>query len=172
MSKNNNNRRPASAAVTAFETSNQDYKVGPGRPPKEYRFQPGQSGNPKGAKRKQPSIHLDLKTALERALNKKVKLKQGEKEQLVSMAQAGIEQLVTQFVKGDHHARRDLIALADKLGVDLMAGQSQALQQALAANHQEILTAYVQRQSSQVPSSRVFAPTELADDDPGDHKEV
>ena len=34
--------------------SEEEYKVGPGRPPKEYQFKPGQSGNPKGAKRKEP----------------------------------------------------------------------------------------------------------------------
>ena len=41
--------------------SEEEYKVGPGRPPKEYRWKPGQSGNPKGAKRKQPSLIPDLK---------------------------------------------------------------------------------------------------------------
>ena len=59
--------------------SDQEYKVGPGHPPKEHQFKPGQSGNPKGAKRKPPSIALDLKAALERALNTTVKLRQGEK---------------------------------------------------------------------------------------------
>ena len=92
----------------------------------------------------------DLKAALERALNKTVKLKQGEKERTVTMAVAGIEQLVAQYAKGDRHARRDLIALADKLGVDLMAGQHQAIQEALAANHEAILSAYVQRQNDKV----------------------
>ena len=51
MSEDNNNRRSDSAPAQP-ETSDQEYKVGPGRPPKEYRFKPGQSGNPKGAKRK------------------------------------------------------------------------------------------------------------------------
>jgi hypothetical protein len=37
------------------------YRVGPGRPPKEFQFKPGRSGNPKGAKRKSPSIAPDLK---------------------------------------------------------------------------------------------------------------
>ena len=55
------------------------------------------------------------------------------------MAVAGIEQLVAQFAKGDRHARRDLFAYADKLGVDLMAGQQQAIEEALAANHEAIL---------------------------------
>ena len=139
MSEDTNNRRSDSAPAAATETSDQEYKVGPGRPPREYQFKPGQSGNPKGAKRKPPSIAPDLKVALERALNKPIKLKQGEKERMVTMAVAGIEQLVAQYAKGDHQARRDLIALADKLGVDLMAGQHQAIQEALAANHEAIL---------------------------------
>jgi Family of unknown function (DUF5681) len=94
------------------------YVVGPGRPPKEYQFRPGQSGNPLGARRK-ASLVPDLKAVFERALSKKVMLRQGEKEHIVTMATAGIEQLITQFAKGDRHARRDVFALAQRLGVDL-----------------------------------------------------
>src|SRR5262245_20673793 len=170
MSKDNDNNRPAHCAPAAApETPDQEYKVGPRHPPKEYQFKPGQSGNPKGAKRKPPSIALDLKLALDRALNKPIKLKQGDKERTVSMAVAGIEQLVAQYVKGDRHARRDLMALADKLGVDLMAGQQQAVQEALAADHEAILSAYVQRQTEKaVTASPVFAPSDLLDDDSED----
>jgi hypothetical protein len=161
--------RRADAAASQTGTLEQEYKVGPGRPPREYQFKPGQSGNPKGAKRKPKSMAPDLKAAVERALNKKIRLKQGDKERLVTMAAAGIEQLVAQYVKGDHRARRDLIALADKLGIDLMAGQQQAIQEALTANHAAILEAYVQRQNQKaVAASPVFAPPELLDDDPQD----
>ena len=146
----------------------EEYKVGPGRPPKEFQFKPGQSGNPKGAKRKPPSATPDLKLLLERALSTKVKLKQGEKEQIVTKAAAGIEQLVNQFAKGDRHARRDLIALAAKLDVDLLAGQRNIIQDALATNRQEILDAYVARQSNVKAPSPVFAPPELVDDDAED----
>jgi hypothetical protein len=171
MSKINNNPRPDAAALTSAETPDQEYKVGPGRPPREYQFKRGQSGNPKGAKRKQPSIALDLRKVFELALNDHVTLKQGERQRLVTKAQAGIEQLVAQFVKGDRHARHEVFMLAEKLGIDLFAGQKQALQQALADNHQAILAGYVQRQSGQVPTSRVFAPGELLDDDADDPKE-
>jgi hypothetical protein len=168
MSKKKNGRASATGGGSATERS-EEYKVGPGRPPREYQFPPGQSGNSKGAKRKPPSIALDLKAALERALNKTVKLKQGEKEQTVTMAVAGIEQLVAQYAKGDHRARRDLIALTDKLGVDLMAGQHQAIQEALTLNQEAILLTYVQRQYDKVATpSPVFAPPELLDDDPQD----
>jgi Family of unknown function (DUF5681) len=164
---NNNNNRSSVIAPTQTGTSDQEYKVGPGRPPKEYQFKPGQSGNPKGAKRKPKPMAPDLKLALERALNKTIKLKQGEKERMVTMAAAGIEQLVAQYVKGDRHARRDLITLAEKLGVDLLAGPQQAVEEALAANHEAILLAYVQRQYDKmaVPTP-VFAPPELLDDNP------
>ena len=166
MSKDDNNRPADCAPAAAPETPDQEYKIGPGRPPKEHQFKPGQSGNPKGAKRKPPSIALDLKLALDRALNKPIKLKQGDKERTVSMAVAGIEQLVAQYVKGDRHARRHLMALAEKLCVDLMAGQRQAIEQSLAANHEAILSAYVQRQNNTVVTpSPVLAPPELLDDD-------
>lgn len=100
-----------------------DYRVGPGRPPKKFQFKPGQSGNPKGAKRKPRSMAAELKLVLEKALNEKVTLRQGAREKTVTFAQAGIEHLVAQFAKGDRYARRDLIMLAEKLGVDLTAGQ-------------------------------------------------
>ena len=90
----------------------------------------------------------------------------------MTMAVAGIEQLVAQYVKGDRHARRDLIALADKLGVDLMAGQQQAIQEAIATNQEAILLAYVQRQCDRVVTAApVFAPPELLDDDSQDQNQ-
>src|SRR5450759_4315126 len=133
MSKENNGRRSEAAAAKS-EATEPEYRVGPGHPPREHQFKPGQSGNPKGAKRKTQSIAPDLKEALERALNRPVTLKQGDKERIVSMAVAGIEQLVAQFAKGDPRARRDLMEYADELGVDLMAGQHKAIQEALASN--------------------------------------
>jgi Family of unknown function (DUF5681) len=160
---NENNSRPSAPE------SGVEYKVGPGRPPKEHQFKPGQSGNPKGAKRKPKAMATDLKAALEQALSKPIKLKQGERERIVSMAVAGIEQLVAQYVKGDHRARRDLMALADKLGVDLMAGQHQTFQEVLATEHEAILRSYVERQYDKVITpAPVFAPPELLDDDPQD----
>ena len=167
MLEDSNNSHSDSSSTP--KTPAQAYKVGPGRPPREYQYQKGQSGNPKGAKRKEPSIELDLKLALERALTNSVTLKQGEKERTVTMAQAGIEQLVAQYAKGDKNARRDLFALASKLGVDLVASAKKALSEALAPHHEAILEAYVDRQYSKYePSTPVIAPQELCDDDAND----
>jgi Family of unknown function (DUF5681) len=140
--------------------------VGYGRPPMHTRFKPGQSGNPKGARKKPRSNAPDLKALLERALGKKVTLKQGEEERTVTMGAVGIEQLVAQFAKGDRHARRDLIALADKLGVDLMPSQRKAIEDALPSNYKAIVEGHVLRQYDRVVRpSPVLAPPELLDDD-------
>jgi hypothetical protein len=78
--------------------------------------------------------------------------RQGEREKIITKAAAGIEQLVNQFAKGDRHARRDLLALAARLGVDLM-GQGDALEQsvatALSANDEALLADYVRRHAVQ-----------------------
>ena len=66
-------------------TSGSDaYEVGYRRPPKEFRFEKGRSGNPAGTRRKPPSLAADLKASLERALNTKVKLPHGERDEMAS----------------------------------------------------------------------------------------
>jgi hypothetical protein len=165
-------RRAPSARYNSEPASTEEYKIGPGCPPKQYQWKPGQSGNPKGAKRKVPSVLPDLKLLVERALNEKVTLNQGEKKRILTKAAVGIEQLVNQYAKGDRHARRDLIALADKLGIDLTAGQGKGIQEALAPQRKAILDAYVRRRSESEGMSvvwpRVIAPPELLDNDDED----
>jgi Family of unknown function (DUF5681) len=159
-------RKRGTASVTTAST--EDYKVGPGRPPKEHQFKPGQSGNPKGAKRKPRSLSPDIKLLLEHALSEKVTVKQGGKELTLTMAEAGIKQLVAGYARGDRHARRDVIALADKFGVDLMASHRKEIEDTLAANHRAILYSWVARQKEVTAPSKpspVFAPPELLDDD-------
>jgi hypothetical protein len=167
---NKKGRRPSGPAFDlAPAPSAEEYKVGPGRPPREFQWKPGQSGNPKGAKPKPSSVVPDLKSLVERAVSEKVTIKQGENERVLTKAAVGIEQLVNQFAKGDRHARRDLIALADKLGIDLFAGQRKLIQEVLAPDHQAILDAYVRRRSAvegrPSGSSPVIAPPDLLDDD-------
>lgn len=147
-------KRPDASVAPTSNLSDKEYRVGPGYPPREFQFKPGQSGNPSGVKRKKSSIALDLKALLERALSQKVKLGRGERKQIMTKAAAGIAKLVNQFAAGDRYARRDLITLADKLGVDLIAGQTQALEKALAspvtANDQALVDDYVRRRFSEL----------------------
>ena len=76
-------------------------------------FKPGQSGNPKGAKRKPPSLIPDLKKIFQRAFNQKVAVTEGERRRVITMWAAGMRQLASQFARGDRHARRDAFWIAE-----------------------------------------------------------
>jgi Family of unknown function (DUF5681) len=156
-------RRRCADAVLAADAphSDEEYRVGPGHPPKEHQFKPGQSGNPRGPKRK-TSLAPDLKAVLERALSETVTLRRGERHKIITKAAAGITTLVDQYVGGDRHARRDLIALAKELGVDLTAGQGRGIEntvaEAITANDEAIITDYLRRhgvQPEQYRASRI-----------------
>jgi hypothetical protein len=153
-----------------FGPPDEEYKVGPGRPPKEHQFKPGQSGNPKGAKRKARSFIPGLKELFERAFNQTAKVTQGERARVITMWAAGLQQLSIQFAKGDRHARRDAIWIAEKLGSESLMSK-EAFDEILAGDRQAILDAYVARQTHRTVSaapSPVFAPPELLDDDTPD----
>jgi hypothetical protein len=154
-------------AFSSGPPAEEEYKVGPGRPPKEHQFKPGQSGNRKGAKRKAPSLIPDLKEIFERAFNRKLKVTQGERARVITVWESGMEQLSIQFAKGDRHARRDAFEYAERLGSAFLTPKK-AVDETLAGDRQAILDAYVARQTHQKVSSAsspVLAPPELLDDD-------
>jgi Family of unknown function (DUF5681) len=157
---------------TPAPPAEEEYRVGPGRPPKEYRWKPGQSGNPKGAKRKKRSLIPELKEEFERVFSQKLKVTQGDRQRFITRWVAGLEQLSIQFAKGDRHARRDVFYFAERLGVDLL--NSTAPDATLSADHQAILDAYVERRTQEKDlgaSSPVLAPPELLDDTPDEADE-
>jgi Family of unknown function (DUF5681) len=153
-----------------------EYQVGPGRPPMEYRFKPGQSGNPTGAKKKPRRQTPDVKALLEEALNAQIRVKEGEKERITTRLKIGFEQLAIQFAKGDRYARRDVIALAERFGIDLAEGLnlgSDPMDQAAVSAHDEaILADYVRRQIAereQRDDARALPP---ADGEETDHPPI
>jgi hypothetical protein len=161
------------------KSPSKSYEIGYRRPPKQFQFKRGRSGNPAGINRKTaPAMAPDLKASLERELGKQVKIKRGEQKQSVTQAVAGISELVRQFVNGDHRARRDLLALADKVGVDLTAGQKaaigSAIAQAVSAEDEALLDEYVENKiqerlsANQMPHlSKPESANEAGPDQPG-----
>jgi hypothetical protein len=139
-------------------SSTEDYRVGPGRPPRAHQFKPGTSGNPEGARKRQPSIAPDLKALLQAALSKKVTLTIGDKQRILTKAAAGIEQLVDQFARGDRYARRDLFDLAGKLNLDLGASSKAALEElagkALAAEDEALVADFLERNAVKSPGDK------------------
>jgi hypothetical protein len=144
-------------------TSNR-YLVGYGSPPRKTQFKPGQSGNPTGARRKAALLAPDVKALLELALNRKTKMRHGEREMIVTKAAAGIDRLVNEFAKGDRHARRDLFALAEKLGVDLTGhvhAVENTLSEVLSMEDEALLADYVRRHSDDRDPGRSHSVVQL-----------
>ena len=162
-------RRKPAATIAG---SRGGYWVGPGQPPREFQFKPGQSGNPKGVKRKSTSILPDLKGLLEDALGGNITLHHGNKERTITKLVAGIEHLVDQFARGDRYARRDLIDLDDRLGVDLFAGQGQAKESppktTTAADDETVLADYLKRHAGERNQDLIShaPPLNMAESDP------
>lgn len=143
--------------------------IGPGRPPPDRRWQKGgPSPNPRGRPRKGQSIGPDLRKAFEQAVNQKVAVSRGGKKALMTRVELGLEQLLNQVAKGDRHARRELVDLAERIDFDLFGRHKQAIEDALAPSHQAILDDYVARRTgitNVAPAEPELAPPELFDDD-------
>jgi len=150
----NDQPRTRNNAASSGPPGEEEYKVGPGHPPKEHQWKPGQSGNPKGAKRKQPSILPDLKEVLGRAFNRKVKMTDGERRMLLTRWETGVEQLSVQFALGDRYARRDTLWIMEKFGPEFLTPKT-APDEPLAENRQAILDGIV-RVNWLEPSGEVF----------------
>jgi hypothetical protein len=96
------------------------------------KWAPGTSGNPAGRKPNPPPNPLDQPSAVEEELEKKVKVKRGDKTQTVTKGDAILEQWINKAAKGDLGFLRLLISHSDKHGLDLFASRHKAIQKAAA----------------------------------------
>jgi hypothetical protein len=89
------------------------YEVGYGRPPIESRFQPGQSGNPKGRQKRK----RNLRTEVREALDKSIALREGDRTRKVTKQAALITTLVNSALKGDQKACSSLLSIMRAVGL-------------------------------------------------------
>ncbi len=87
------------------------YDVGYGKPPEHTRFKPGQYGNPngrpKGAKNKRPSMHEErMKDIILDEAYRGIKVRDGDRNVTIPMAQAVIRSMAVNAAKGQHRAQR------------------------------------------------------------------
>ena len=104
---------PVEVTVERSGTEEPDDEVGYKRPPKKNRIKPGERRNPRGRPRGSPN----QKTAVLRALSKKVPVQRGEKTSMVQVMQAMTEIFASKAIKGDRHAAGVVISLATKAGI-------------------------------------------------------
>jgi hypothetical protein len=88
-------------------------RVGYKNPPLEYCFKPGQSGNPKG----RPPGSLNLKSQVERALRKKVKVRVGKEIRDLPALEAILRTHTKKAIKGDTRSAGIILSFVPKAGL-------------------------------------------------------
>lgn len=92
--------------------SKTDYEIGYGKPPKATQFKKGQSGNPKGSKKK---LEIDdIRLVVEDVLAEPITLRDGERNITVSKLEALFRAHRMNALKGDQKAAKALFKLAQK----------------------------------------------------------
>lgn len=81
------------------------YKVGPGHPPKEFQFKPGQSGNPNGRPIGRKSMHAIIREEMSRMII----VKEGKEVSEIPIKQALGRRWVNEALKGNLKAAKILI---------------------------------------------------------------
>jgi acyl-CoA synthetase (AMP-forming)/AMP-acid ligase II len=82
------------------------------RPPVEHQFPKGKSGNPSGRRKGQ----RNLATVLDEVLAQTVKVKHGNKSEVMTKGEACIKILMSKAHNGDHRAVEALTTLTEKIG--------------------------------------------------------
>jgi hypothetical protein len=84
-----------------------DFEVGYGKPPKEYRFTRGQSGNPNG----RPKGTLNVATVVDRIMRERVVVNENGKRTSITKLEASVKQLLNKSASGDMRALQFAIGL-------------------------------------------------------------
>ena len=88
-------------------STDDDYEVGYGRPPRATRFKPGQSGNPRG----RPKGARNLATDLEEELRQQILITEAGTQLKVTKQRAMLKTLLARALSGDVRAADAIIKL-------------------------------------------------------------
>jgi hypothetical protein len=86
--------------------ADKDYEVGYGRPPRNTRFKPGQSGNSRGRPKKLPTFKEDFNAEL----RERLLLRENGREHRLSKQRALIKSLMAMAIKGNVRAMNAVLA--------------------------------------------------------------
>ena len=120
-----------------------DYKIGYGKPPRGGPFQKGQSGNPRGPRRK------DLSALLIAALNEPVYVTIDGKRRKITKREAIVTQMVNKSAKADLRATKMLFDVMKE--VEQKAGATASPEpEKLTATDREVVDLFVARLRRQI----------------------
>jgi hypothetical protein len=120
-------------------TEDADGRVGYRRPPKNSRFKPGHSGNPKG----RPKHARNLKTEFLDELSEVIRVREGDREMKITKQRAFVKALVAAAIKGDMRAANALVSFCTRAFGD---EDDDARASAAAPDDLEILDEFVGRE--------------------------
>jgi len=126
-----------------------DYEIGYGKPPAGRRFQKGQSGNPRGPRRK------DLSTLLVAALNEPVYTTIDGHRRKITKREAIIKQMVDKSAEADLRATKMLFDMLKE--VEQKASTAPAEPAKLTAPDREIVELFVARLRRQIAAEMAEA---------------
>src|ERR1700758_4837416 len=119
---------------TPADVAGDGYEIGYGKPPKQSRFRPGQSGNPAGRRKGVRNLMTDV----QRTLKVPISLKEGGRSRRISTQEGALLVLREKALKGDARALDRLIELASRFNNE--AGETVAA--ALSTEDQAMLATY------------------------------
>jgi hypothetical protein len=130
---------PEAAPATPVAAAPKRTDVGNKRPPKEYQFKPGVSGNPRG----RPKGSRSLSTLVDEALSKTINVRIGGRSVRMSHREVMVKRYVEQAMKGDHKAFTVLLKLDPKARVEAVEDEAPA---ALSDDEQALFLSFLKNQ--------------------------
>ena len=109
----------------------QDYEVGYGRPPEKTQFRPGQSGNPKGRKRKPKSTQDQMKSIL----SKRITINEAGQSKRMTLQEVMLRSIANNAAKGDLRAANFVLNLINSD----YAARTETLDKAMLSTEDQVL---------------------------------
>lgn len=122
--------------MTNDRENKKEYEVGYKRPPREYQFKPGQSGNPKGRPKKNKSFVEDIKDEM----NELIQIQEQGKIKKITKQTALVKRLITDALSGKASASKLLLPVL--LSKDF---EEKDFEEDLSQEDQAILEDYIKR---------------------------